>query len=322
MYLVRPVLGVSPASQTTEMGVQPDFSIIVPSYNRPDEVADCVASLARQDYPRDRFEVIVVDDGSVVSPAAVIEPFRGRLDVRIYRQTNAGPSVARNRGAHLARGQLLAFTDDDCKPDTDWLKKLAARFDSTTDPVIIGGEVRNALRDNLYATASQMIVELGYAYHNSDPNKARFFTTSNLAVPANHFRQLGGFNESFGKHASEDRELCGRWQHRGYRMIYAPEVVVHHAHKLTWSTFLQQHFNYGRGAIHLQQARVQQGWQVYSPDSAYYRLLLKGPFSRFPFRHAVVLAHLLLASQSLAMAGMLAEWSRLRWKLVLGERDG
>lgn len=304
------------------MGDHPDFSIIVPSYNRPSEVADCVASLARQDYPRDQFEVIVVDDGSVVSPAACIEPFRGRLDVRIHRQTNAGPSVARNRGAHLARGRLLAFTDDDCRPDPDWLKKLAARFASTTDPVIIGGEVRNALLDNPYATASQMIVEVGYAYHNRDHNKARFFTTSNLAVPASHFRQLGGFDESFGKHASEDRELCGRWQHRGYRMIYAPEVVVHHAHKLTWSTFLRQHFNYGRGAVRLQQARMRQGWQVYSPDSAYYRLLLKDPFTRFPFRHAVVLAYLLLASQSIAMAGMLAEWSRLRWELMLGESDG
>ena len=167
-----------------------------------------------------------------------------------------------------------------------------------------------------------MIVEVGYAYHNSDPNKARFFTTSNLAVPADAFSELGGFDESFRTAASEDRELCGRWQHRGYRMIYAPEAVVHHAHKLTWSTFLQQHFNYGRGAVHLQRARVRQGWLVYSPDPAYYRLLFKGPFARFPFRPAIVLAYLLLASQSIAMAGMLTEWSRLRWELVLGERDG
>jgi len=109
------------------MGFRPDFSVIVPTYNRPRELADCVASLARQEYPRDQFEVIVVDDGSAVSPAAVIAPFRNCLNVEVHRVTNGGPGAARNRGAHLARGRILAFTDDDCRPSPNWLKMLAAR---------------------------------------------------------------------------------------------------------------------------------------------------------------------------------------------------
>ena len=302
------------------MGVPPDFSVIVPTYNRPSEIADCVASLARQEYPRDRFEVIVVDDGSAASPASVITAFRDCLDVKVHRETNAGPGAARNRGAHLARAPILVFTDDDCRPHPNWLKMLSARYSSSTEPVIIGGAVQNALPDNIYSTASQMIVEVGYAFHNSDPNQARFFATSNLAVPADAFNDLGGFDESFKTTASEDRELCGRWQHRGYRMIYAPEAVVDHAHKLTWRSFLQQHFNYGRGAARLQQARARQGWQVYSPDPVYYRLLLGAPFARFPFCYGLALATLLFASQLMAMAGMLAEWTGLRRESILGER--
>jgi GT2 family glycosyltransferase len=197
-------------------------------------------------------------------------------------------------------------------PRADWLKMLAIRYAALPDPAIVGGIVLNALPDNPYATASQLIVDVGHAYHNSDPNKARFFTTSNLAVPADRFRELGGFDESFGTTASEDRELCGRWQHSGYRMVYAPEAVVEHAHTLTWRTFIRQHFGYGRGAVRLQRARARQGWQVFSPDPRYYRALLRAPFARFPFREAVGVAALLFVSQTITMAGMASEWFRRR----------
>jgi GT2 family glycosyltransferase len=201
----------------------------------------------------------------------------------------------------------LAFTDDDCIPHADWLRKLEIRFKAVPDPVIIGGTVLNALPDNRYAMASQLIVEVGYAYHNSDPNRARFFTANNLAIPADDFHELGGFDVAFGTTASEDRELCGRWQHRGYRMIFAPEVVVDHAHTLTWRTFCRQHFNYGRGAVRLQQARIRQGWQLFSPDPSYYRILLQAPFARFPFPQAMNMAAMLFTSQAFTLAGMVSE---------------
>jgi len=292
--------------------MQPDFSIIVPTYNRPKQLAVCIAALSRLDYPRDRFDVIVVDDGSAQAPDMAIAALSGRLDIKLHRQANAGPGPARNTGAGCATGRILAFTDDDCAPHADWLRTLAARYAATPDPAIIGGSVVNALVDNPYAAASQLIVDVGYAYHNSDPNNARFFTTSNLAVPADRFHELGGFDESFGTTASEDRELCGRWQHRGYRMIYAPEVVVDHAHALTGRAFIRQHFNYGRGAALLQRARTRQGWQVFSPDPHYYRFLLRAPFARFPIYKALRLTALILASQTITIGGMASEWPRLR----------
>lgn len=292
--------------------MQPDFSIIVPTYNRPTQIGACVAAFSRLEYPLDRFEVIVVDDGGAEPPDAAIAAFRDRLDIKVFRQTNAGPGSARNTGARKAKGRILAFTDDDCVPRADWLKTLAARCGASQDPAIIGGSVVNALPDNPFAAASQLIVDVGYAFHNSDPNNARFFTTSNLAVPADRFQELGGFDESFGTTASEDRELCGRWQHNGYRMIYVPEAVVDHAHALTARTFIQQHFNYGRGAARFQQARARQGWHAFSPDPHYYRDLLRAPFAWFPFLKAVRLSALLLASQAIELSGMALEWPRSR----------
>ena len=288
----------------------PVFSIIIPTYNRPGQLADCLAALAQLDYPADRAEVLVVDDGGALSPASVVDRFRDRLAIRLIRQDNAGPGSARNTGASNAKGEILAFTDDDCLPQSDWLRALSARYLSAPDPVIVGGSVVNLLVTNRYAVASQLIVDVGHAYHNSDPDRARFFTANNLAIPADRFRKLGGFDVTFGTTASEDREICGRWLHRGYRMITASDAVVGHAHGLTWRSFCRQHFNYGRGAVRLQRARRRQGWELFSPDPSYYRSLLQAPFSRFPLRPAIGLAGLLFLSQAISAIGMTSEWLR------------
>jgi len=290
----------------------PVFSIIIPTYNRPGQLADCLEALAQLDYPPDRFEVLVVDDGGAVSPASVVDRFQQCLAIRLIRQANAGPGSARNTGAKNAKGQILAFTDDDCLPQSDWLRTLAMRFLSASDSVFVGGHVVNLLVNNRYAVASQLIVDMGHAYHNNDPERARFFTANNLAIPADRFRELGGFDVTFGTTASEDRDICGRWLHRGYRMIFASEAVVGHAHRLTWRSFFWQHFNYGRGAVRLQRARKRQGWEIFSPDLNYYRRLLQAPFLQLPLQQATMLAGLLFLSQAFSAIGMVSEWLRQR----------
>src|SRR3712207_1403127 len=95
----------------------PFFSVIVPTYERPAQLAACLGALARLDCPAASFEVIVVDDGSAAAPGRRLDEFRDLLDVRLLTQANAGPAAARNRGASEARGSFLAFTDDDCAPD-------------------------------------------------------------------------------------------------------------------------------------------------------------------------------------------------------------
>ena len=136
------------------MAFQPIFSIIIPTYNRPERLANCLAAIAQLDYPRDRFEVIVVDDGSDASLEPVVTPLQEQIDITLLRQKNAGPAAARNRGAAQARGQFLAFTDDDCQPTTNWLTQFAENF-ATAPQSLLGGKTINALVNNPYSTASQ-----------------------------------------------------------------------------------------------------------------------------------------------------------------------
>ena len=117
---------------------QPLFSIIIPTYERPRQLATCLQALTHLAYPSHRFEVIVVNDGSEKPLNSVVDPYRHRLNVILLSQPNAGPATARNTGAAQARGRFLVFTDDDCAPSPDWLKFLAKRFAATPDCAIGG----------------------------------------------------------------------------------------------------------------------------------------------------------------------------------------
>ncbi|MBU6435334.1 MAG: glycosyltransferase family 2 protein, partial [Nitrospirae bacterium] len=122
---------------------RPFISIVIPTYNRPEQLSVCLRACSRLDYPHDRFEVIVVDDGGVTPLDEVANQFRDLLTLKLLRQENAGPATARNRGAFEAAGEFLLFTDDDCAPAPDWLTTLAAQFSASPD-CAVGGETSNA----------------------------------------------------------------------------------------------------------------------------------------------------------------------------------
>lgn len=235
-----------------------DFSVIVPTYNRPAPLRDCLSALAIQSFPRERFEVLIADDGGQWSPAALVMEFEPMLSIRLITLTHGGPGPARNRAAEIAQGRWLAFTDDDCRPDTDWLKRLATTF-SHSPGAMIGGRVINALDRNPYSRASQLITDLVYAHYNKIPESARFFASNNMAMAAEAFHALGGFDEGFRVVAAEDRELCDRWRMSGLSMVYQEDAVVRHAHNLNLAGFVSQHFNYGRGAAWFHHIRANRG---------------------------------------------------------------
>ena len=289
------------------------FSIIVPTYGRPGQLVTCLQSLTHLDYPRNRFEVIVVDDGSQRPPESVVSSFRDQLDVTLLIQPHVGPAAARNTGAGRAKGQFLAFTDDDCAPAPDWLHTLAARFTQAPDGAI-GGRTFNALPENPYSTASQLLIDYLYAYYNTDSNRASFFTSNNLALPVDRFRAIGGFDSTFPRAAGEDRELCDRWLHHGHRLIYAPEAVVYHAHALSLRTFWRQHVNYGRGAFYFRRVRAKRGRNGLRLEPfSFYVDLLRYPFPQTQqHRQALWLAALLGTAQVANAAGFFWEQRRMK----------
>jgi glycosyltransferase involved in cell wall biosynthesis len=288
----------------------PKFSIVVPTYNRPDYLRQCLQSLAQINYPRDRFEVIVVDDGSAQPMDVVVNPFQASLNLTLVRKANGGPARARNTGAALAQGQYLVFTDDDCQPVPHWLHALETELQH--QPLaLIGGHTTNALPDNVFSTASQVLIDYLYDYYNAHQSPS-FFASNNFAMTTEQFRQLGGFDTSFPLAAGEDREFCDRWLQHKLPMGYAAEMQVYHTHHLSLKRFWRQHFNYGRGAYCFHQAKAHRanGHVKVEPLRFYWRLLT------YPLKQhqpkGGLLSGLLLLSQVANAVGFLWERNQQR----------
>jgi GT2 family glycosyltransferase len=283
------------------------FSIIIPTYNRPEQLAKCLQSVVELDYPHEHFEVIVVDDGSQMSLEDVVFSFRQFINITLLRQPNSGPATARNAGANQAKGKFLAFTDDDCKLEPKWLKTLAKGF-VNSENMMIGGYTVNILINNLYSIASQTLIDYLYKDYDYDTAKVKFFTSNNFALTAKGFNCLGGFDTNFPLAAGEDREFCERWQHKGYKMIYIPEAIVYHSHELTLTKFSRQHFNYGRGIFCLQKTRInRQSGGIKFESITFYVNLLSYPFRKLKSNQKIFIFGLFILSQISTTVGLIWE---------------
>jgi GT2 family glycosyltransferase len=288
-------------------GGEIDFSIVVPSYNRPVQLVECLEAIAQQECPPTRYEVIVVDDATENSLELLVTPFRGRLNLTLLRQLKSGPAAARNAGALAARGRYVIFTDDDCCPDAGWLSALGDSF-VTNPSCAVGGKTINALERNLYSCASQTVIDYLYGRWNKDPDDAVFVTSNNLAFPKERFLEVGGFDPTFSFAGGEDRELCHRWRSRRGRIVYTPGAIVRHYQALDLRTFLLQQFNYGRGARLFHRRISHQGIPRCNPRHAEGFLLLsllKYASTREPGWRGIVMVILVALSQIAVSVGYL-----------------
>ena len=284
------------------MNSTPLVSVIIPTRNRVDALKRCLASLSALSYPENRLEVIVVNDGGNTLPDAVRGTMGRAIPLVLLDAPHAGPAAARNAGVQRAQGEVLAFIDDDCVADAEWLNAFVARLTTRPDAAV-GGRVVNALTDNRYARASQLLVSQLYRYyHEQEQGRLPFFATNSLAMRADTFALVGSFDADF-PFASEDRDWCDRCLHAGRPLVYAPEAIVHHEHALTMASFFQQHFRYGEGArrFHLARSR-RRGGGVRLEAPAFYSGMVRAPFeSGDP--EALRVSLLIIASQIVGAAG-------------------
>jgi GT2 family glycosyltransferase len=280
------------------------FSVIVPTYARSAQLAECLSALAHVDYPRHRFEVIVVDDGGGCCPESVLAVLQRELNLCLLEQEHAGPAAARNRGAMSAKGSYLCFIDDDCVPARNWLPRLDGCF-QRHPAAAVGGRTLNGFPDNIYSATSQIIRDAVYAYYNRPSGQAAFVASNNLAVATDPFHELGGFRSHF--RWSEDRDFCDRWLERGNSLIYAPEVVVAHRRALTLHSLLRQQFGYGRGARQFQRLRCGAQTRPNRHDLRFYQHLIRYPFLQNRGPEALRLGALVVTARVAYAAGYLAE---------------
>ena len=235
----------------------PLLTVVIPAYARPKQLTACLAALVGQrlEVP---WEVVVVDDGSPEPLDSIAEAFHERLDLRIERQGNAGPARARNRGVAVARGRFIAFTDDDCLPEPDWLRALLRR-EALAPGAMVGGTTINGLDGELFASASQLIVDLVYDHFNADPSRATFLASNNILCSRERFEAIGGFDVTFPRAGAEDRDFCDRWKTAGWPLVWEPAARIEHRHTQSLRKFIDLHFRYGRGAYLHHRRRLERG---------------------------------------------------------------
>ncbi len=222
----------------------PKVSVVVCSYNGSKTLDGCLKSLQKVDYPN--YEVILVDDGSTDSVPEIAARYSY---IRYHRQVNKGLSVARNVGMDLATGEIVAYTDDDCFADEDWLYFLVAKF-LETDAVGVGGPNLLPIEDGPVSACVQ--ASPGAPAHILiDDTVAEHIPGCNMAFRTDRLRAIGGFDAVYRK-AGDDVDVCWRLQAEGGVIVYAPAAMVWHHRRSTVKAYLKQQRGYGEAEALLQ----------------------------------------------------------------------
>jgi GT2 family glycosyltransferase len=242
-----------------------DASVIIPTYNRRAALLETLEALARVDYPTGRWEVVVVDDGSSDDTEEAIEAWveeHPSLAVRYQRQSNAGPAAARNRGASMARGEMLIFIDNDIIVEPTFVRAHLEAYAAHPRSWILGRITHpEAMRATPFGRYRDDCWE---AFHAAHPGAAvqetAGMSAANVSIPAADFRRLGGFDEDFTIASSEDWDLGMRARRAGIRVLYHPGIkVLHNDWACSLERFCRRQTLYSISDVLL--------WQKYGDDS-------------------------------------------------------
>lgn len=241
---------------------EPDVSVVVPFFNELDRVPGLREALLNQTLSPDQQEIILVDNGSTDGTDEELEEFaRSCPHVRACRETERrGSYAARNRGVEQARGDLVAFTDADCRPVPEWLRIAKDRFDSGTF-ALAGGKIELTFRrpgsPNLWEALDasmhlrqQRYVEAGWA------------ATSNLFVRRSCFREYGLFRDEL--QSGGDCEFGRRLTGAGETIAYLSDATVEHPARDSMQSMLVKEYRVGRGVGRLAREGAL-GWNPLSP---------------------------------------------------------
>ncbi len=211
-------------------------SIVIPAFNAQKTIRACLEALEHQTVSRSEFEVIVIDDGSKDQTPEIVLEFKNAL---LFRQKNAGPAMARNRGAKKASAEIIVFLDSDCVPNSNWLEEMLKPFQKTE---IAGaqGAYENPL-PNWVACFIQLEIEERYQRMKKKPF-IDFVGSYSAAYRKKIFLGEGCFDEAFAMASGEDTDFSFRLAKKGYKMVFASKAIVKHFHPTRLSKYWRTKF--------------------------------------------------------------------------------
>lgn len=230
------------------------ISVIVPAYNRADELKELLDSFSRLEYPRDQYELIIADDGSTDGTARLIEQLSDttNLPFKYYSQPNKGPGAARNLGMENARGDFFIFVDSDVTVPADWLTNIARAIneeqaDAFGGPDTFRDDFPALLKAINYSMTS--FITTGGLRGRKGRKLARFYPRSfNMGLSRALWQKIGGFGSL--RHG-QDIEFSNRIIRSGAKVIYVADAPVFHKRRTNLRRFYRQVFNWGVARVNL-----------------------------------------------------------------------
>lgn len=235
----------TPVSAAEAGSTQPFVSVIVPVYNGADTIGCLLDALAAQTYPADRCEFIVADDASTDRTVEIVQARGGRFKV-VRCPSNQGSYTARNGGLAQACGQLIAFTDADCRPAPDWIERGVELWQREGAPLIAGAVV---IRPEVPGSAIQCYDAFFGIQQAFFAKKLNFGATANLFVERAVVDRIGGFDASL--RSGGDRKFCRDAAALGERLVYGPESVVYHPPRTSYRDLAIKQIRISKGHVRI-----------------------------------------------------------------------
>src|SRR6266581_8529984 len=221
----------------------PRISVVVCTFNGSRTIRDCLEGIGKLRYPD--YETIVIDDGSTDGVGDIAAEY----GVRLIRTENQGLSVARNLGWQSAAGEIVAYIDDDARPDPDWLTYLAAAFlkedyagvGGPNIPVPDDGDTANCIANSPGGPAHVLLSDC----------EAEHIPGCNMAFRRSWLGAIKGFDPQF-RQAGDDVDICWRTRERGGKLGFSPAAMVWHHYRRTVRAYWKQQMGYGKAEAMLE----------------------------------------------------------------------
>lgn len=229
------------------------YSVIIPSYNRKEEIRELIPSFAKLEFPPERVELLIVDDGSTDGTPDEVKILQKEFpfELRLFCQENKGPAAARTLGMEKAAGDFLIFVDSDCTFSPDWLRNIDRELEAQ-DADAFGG--RDSFRKDFPALLKAInysmtsFITTGGLRGAKGKKLAKYYPRSfNMGLSRTVYKKIGGFGVL--RYYGEDIEFSHKIIKTGAKVIYIDDAVVFHKRRTSLKKFFQQVYKMGKARI-------------------------------------------------------------------------
>jgi len=241
----------------------PTVSIIIPFYGKSElQLLKCLNALSNQSYSKSKIEILVIDNNEI---PILKEKLKSKYEIIILHENKFGSYAARNKGIKIAKGEVLAFTDSDCLPDTDWVKNAVT--------VLQNRNLKSAIAGNIIFTYQKLNQPNLFEFYDSTIHLRQefyvinygFSVTANLVVPKYIFKECGNFNTTF--YSGGDREWGERASKIGYKFFFEKNAIVFHPARSTAFSIIKKNIRTVGGEFIRFKSKGKNGFSVLSMET-------------------------------------------------------